>query len=95
MQKINETNLIQEETPELTVSLDAFVLWTEDPTTKAMFQYLEHALEQNKYMLNSRSLIQDGVNGQLKLNYYLGYDDAISEVLNIRNLIVETEVDND
>lgn len=89
MRKIKERKEHQE-TDELTVKLGDFVLWAEDKTTKTIFKYFEHCLNQYKEIRCSPDLVRDP-NGQLKMNYYLGCETVLLDLLNIRETIVEVE----
>jgi len=78
----------QNEQEELSIRLEDFNLWTEDKVTQTVFKYLEMCLDEvNKCRLDPK-YIKDP-NGLLQLNYFLGYEDAIQELLGIRSKLVE------
>lgn len=82
------------EDEEFSISVETFQKWKEDTTTQLVFKYLEFCVEMNKERRLSPTYITDAVSGQLKLNYFLGYEHALSELLNIEATITK-EVKND
>lgn len=62
------------------IPLDLYKLWQEDRVTKAFTEFLEKAVEEAKEARLNRNLTVEA-DGQLKANYYLGYQEAIGELL--------------
>jgi hypothetical protein len=71
-----------------TVDEQDYILWKEDRVTKFFVNFVEQMLEDVAKQRLNRNYITNQ-EGLLKLNYFLGYNDALEDLMNI----FESEID--
>ena len=67
------------------------VMWKENKVSVLFLECLEEKLIDGKEQRLSRALVTDP-NGVLKQNYYLGYEDAILDMLDMLKFDINQEV---
>jgi len=70
-----------EQNKELSLDINDFINWRDDKVTQYFKKYVEDVRDDTINARLSRAYIEDSAGGQLKLNYFLGYSDAIENIL--------------